>query len=602
MRDRRGVVEAAGGYRMGKTFRLFAGAMLAAAPALGAGSGWIALQAPQFGVVSQVSEKETRRWAGEFAQFIDALQQLYAIDDLALPPLTIVLFDRSKGFAPYRPHTESGQAQNVEGLFGRRANWSVIGMAGTRGSRATRRVIQHEAVHWFFSANTMAQPLWFSEGFAEVFSTFEVKGGKGRWGEAIPEHVAYLNQFGLQPLEAFFSVRQDDALHGNKRFYPQAWAFVHYGLFGDRGERQGAFSEFLQRLQVESNVSAFNSAFGRTYEEVDRALRRYLDGGKYAMAVVDLPDRSGEFTVMPASAMQLEFALGRLALVGGNLALAHGHADAVIAYAADRPEGYEIRAQAFMQAGDEPAARSAMALAIERQTQDAGLYQLEAELRLKANIREDDWPDQSLEPAIAREIADTITHSLSLQVRNPRIFESLAIALLNVGALTEQDERVLGAGQRLLPRSGLMLLVRAAAANRLGDVATARALLREARSADRELPASFRLATAGLMDRWVVDDLSTRFGNVGSLVELDAFDAMLAAEQAEPDQSSRLLQTLRLLQVNSKVLRSHLSAIAALKDGDVREARAHWQAVVDDPEAPKSAQTSAARSIRSLGN
>ena len=448
----------------------------------------------------------------------------------------------------------------------------------------------------------MAQPLWFAEGFAEVFSTFEVKDGKGRWGEAIPEHVAYLNQTGLQPLETFFSVRQDEALHGNKRFYPQAWAFVHYGLFGDRGERQGSLSDFLQRLQGESTASAFNAAFGQTYEEVDRALRRYLDGGKYAMAVVDLPDRSGEFTLTPASPMQREFALGRLALVGENLALAQRHADAVIAQAPDRPEGFEIKAQAFMQAGDEPAARSTMALAIERQTQDAGLFQLEAELAFKAHFRADAWPDQSLEPAIAREIADTITHSLALQVRNPHLFETLTVALLNVPALTDQDERVLDAGQRLLPRSGLMLLVRAAAANRRGDVATARALLRESRSGERELPAPFRLATAGLMDRWVVEGLSARIANAGTFADLDTFDAMLAAEQAEPDQSSSLQQALRVLQRDSKAFRSHLSAIDALEAGDEQAARAHWQAVVDDPDASRSAQSNAARAIRSLGN
>jgi hypothetical protein len=577
-------------------------ALVGAAVPAAAKDEWIALQAPQFGVVSQLSEKETRRVAGEFAQFIEALQRLYAIDQLALPPLTMVLFERPKAFAPYRPHTESGQARSVEGLFGRRANWSVIGMTGRRGSEATRRVIQHEAVHWFFSANPVEQPLWFAEGFAEVFSTFEVKDGKGRWGEAIPEHVAYLSQLRPQPLETFFSVSQDEALHENKRFYPQAWAFVHYALFGDRGARQAALAEFLKRLQHESRAAAFTAAFGQTYEEVDRALRRYLEGGKYAMAVVDLPDRSGEFTVRPASSDQVDFALGRLALVGANLDLARQHADALIARAPDRPEGYEIRAQALVQAGEEAAAQSAIALAIERDTQDAGLYQLEALLRINAHYRQEAWPDQALDPAVARQIADTVTRSLAMQLRNPPLFETLAAALLNVTELTEQDAAVLDAGQRLLPRSGLMPLVRAAAANRQGDLGTARQLLREARSEHRELPASFRLATARLGERWVVDALSALIANAVDLDELDTFDALLLAERDQPDQSQRLQQALRQLEIDSRVYRRHLAAVAAIEDGDLQTARAHWQAIVDDPDAAKSAKVSAERSMRSLAN
>jgi len=572
----------------------------AAAPSV-AKDEWIALKAPQFEVVSQLSEKETRRRAGEFAQFIEALHRLYSIDDRALPPLNMVLFDRSKVFAPYRPHTESGQAQRVEGLFGRLANWSVIGMAGSRGSIATRRLIQHEAVHWFFSASQVERPLWFAEGFAEVFSTFEVKDGKGLWGEPIREHVAYLGHYGLLPLEEFFAVGRDEALHENKRFYPQAWAFVHYGLFGDGGARQDALREFVKLLQSESRASAFAKAFGLPYEEVDRALQRYLDGGQYTMGLVDLPDRSADFMAAPASSAQVEFALGRLALVGSNLALAHAHADALIAIAPDQPDGYAIKAQAFAKADDLSAARSAIARAIARGTQDAGVYQLDATLQLDANYRSDAWPDQALDPAIARQIADTATRALALRLANPELFESLAVALMNVTELTSQDEHLLNAGQRLLPRSGLMLLVRAADANRRGHVSEARALLRAARADDRVLPARFRAATGALGARWMVDELSERMASVEGLEDLDAFDAMLEAEQAEADQSDRVQKTLRQFAIDSRLYRRHLEAVVALEAGDLETARVSWQSIVDDPDAAKSARVSAERSIRSLG-
>ena len=152
-----------------------------AAPASAAEPEWLKLQAPSFGVISQLDEKETLAWAVEFEQFIGALHALYSADQVALPPLTIVLFRQPRDFAPYRLRTDSGQAR-IAGFFGNTGDWSVIGMPGSGRDDATRQTIYHEAVHWFATASDTPQPLWFAEGLAEVLSTFEVVDGKGRWG------------------------------------------------------------------------------------------------------------------------------------------------------------------------------------------------------------------------------------------------------------------------------------------------------------------------------------------------------------------------------------------------------------------------------------
>src|SRR5262245_43062551 len=72
---------------------------------------WLKLQAPSFGVISQLDEKDTMAWAVEFEQFIGALHGLYGAKQVDLPPLTIVLFKSPREFAPYRLRTESGQAR-----------------------------------------------------------------------------------------------------------------------------------------------------------------------------------------------------------------------------------------------------------------------------------------------------------------------------------------------------------------------------------------------------------------------------------------------------------------------------------------------------------
>src|SRR5262245_41197422 len=78
-----------------------------AAPGSAADPQWLKLQAPSFGVISQLNEKDTLAWAVEFEQFIGALQGLYGAKDVALPPLTIVLFRSARDFAPYRLRTDS---------------------------------------------------------------------------------------------------------------------------------------------------------------------------------------------------------------------------------------------------------------------------------------------------------------------------------------------------------------------------------------------------------------------------------------------------------------------------------------------------------------
>src|SRR5687768_5379346 len=253
-----------------------------AAPSSAAEHEWLKLQAPSFGVISQLDEKETLAWAVEFEQFIGALHALYGAERIALPPLTIVLFRQAREFGPYRLRTDSGQAR-VAAFFGNTGDWSVIGMPGNGRDLETRQTIYHEAVHWFATASDTPQPLWFAEGLAEVLSTFEVVDGKGRWGAAIDDNVAYLASSGLMPIEDLLRASQDDALHGAKRdkYYPQAWAFVHSLMFGNGGADSGKLAAFLREMQTTGLDTATSNAFGKSYEELTTDLRRYLERGRY---------------------------------------------------------------------------------------------------------------------------------------------------------------------------------------------------------------------------------------------------------------------------------------------------------------------------------
>jgi hypothetical protein len=474
-----------------------------ACPVQAAEPEWLKLQAPSFGVISQLGENETRAWAVEFEQFVGALHELYSVDQVALPPLTIVLFRSSREFAPYRLRTDSGQAR-ISAFFGNTGDWSVIGMPGNGRDAATRETIFHEAVHWFATGADTPQPLWFAEGLAEVLSTFEVVDGSGRWGRAIDDNVAYLTDAGLMPMEKMLRASQDDALHGDERdrFYPQAWAFVHSLMFGNAGADGAALAAFLRELEGANLDTAVKATFDKSYDELTTDLRRYLDGGRYGYAEVALRDRSGEMTIEPASDASVAFALGRLATVGGNLDLADAHAAEVIALAPHSPAGHELEAYAAHEGGDMDTVAHALERAIEHGSRESWIYATKADRLLAENQRGSGALDELLPAETARAAADLYERALLLRPRNTAAFAGLAVSLLNVEAISAADDAALRSSRTMFPTEGLLLVGQAAAARRRGDTPAAVSLLLQATAEPFTMPRRYRSAVATLRGRW----------------------------------------------------------------------------------------------------
>jgi tetratricopeptide (TPR) repeat protein len=473
------------------------------APARAAEREWLKLQAPSFGLVSQLDEKDTLAWAVEFEQFIGALHALYSVDRVALPPLTIVLFRNARDFAPYRLRTDSGQAR-IAAFFGNTGDWSIMGMPGNGRDDTTRQTIYHEAVHWFATGSNAPQPLWFAEGLAEVLSTFEADDGKGRWGAAIDDNVTYLSYAGLMPMEDLLRASQDDALHGGERdkYYPQAWAFVHSLMFGKGGADAGKLAAFLRELQEAELDTALDTAFGQSYDELTSDLRRYLERGSYGYAEVALRDRSSEMSIEPASEANVAFALGRLATVGGNLDLARGHADRVIALVPGSPAGYELKAYAAHEAGDTEALVLALERSIELGSRESWIYSTKADRLLMERQHDSGRLDEVLPAKTARAAADLYEHALGLRARNNAAFAGLVMALLNVGAPTDSDDIALNAGRVLFPTDGLLLVGQAAAAKGRGDTSAAMKLLAQATAEPFTLPRRYRSPVAALRSSW----------------------------------------------------------------------------------------------------
>ena len=585
--------------RLGASFFFVCLVCALAARVFAAEPTWLKLQAPSFGVISQLDEKETLAWAVEFEQFIGALHGLYGADEVALPPLTIVLFRSPRDFAPYRLRTDSGQAR-VAGFFGNTGDWSVIGMPSSGRDAATRQTIYHEAVHWFVTASDTPQPLWFAEGLAEVLSTFEVVDGKGRWGQTIEDNVAYLSSDGLLPMEDLLRASQDDSLHGGGRdkYYPQAWAFVHSLMFGNGGVDAGKLAAFLRELQVSDLDTATAEAFGKSYDELTNDLRRYLKRGRYGYAEIELHDRSGEMTIGPASEANVAFALGRLATVGGNLDIARTHAENVIALAPSSPAGYELEAYAAHEAGDDAALDPALDRAMELGSRESWVYVAQADRVLFANERNNGRLDELLTADTARTAADLYEHALRLRPRNSEAFEGLALSLLNVGTLTVADDSALRAGRIMFPTDGLLLVGQAAGARKRGDAPAAVKLLAQSMAEPYTMPRRYRTSVGALRNGWIAEwflgELAKLTGD-GKFAESRALVTQYLADDTIKGPLRAMLESVR---ADLPELERLHEATEAGRAGKEDEAAAILTALVNDPTTGERTRREAERMLK----
>ena len=585
--------------RFGASFLFACLVYVLAAPASPAEPTWLKLQAPSFGVISQLNEKETLAWAVEFEQFIGALQGLYGAKEVALPPLTIVLFRSPRDFAPYRLRTDSGQAR-VAGFFGNTGDWSVIGMPGSGRDTATRQTIYHEAVHWFATASDTPQPLWFAEGLAEVLSTFEVVDGKGRWGQAIADNVEYLSYSGLLPMEDLLRASQDDALHGGGRdkYYPQAWAFVHSLMFGNGGVDSGKLAAFLRELQVSDLDTATAAAFGKSYDELTSDLNRYLDRGRYGYATIELRNRSAEMTVGPASEANVAFALGRLATVGGNLDIARTHAERVMALAPSLPAGYELAAYTAHEAGDDDALKPALDRAIELGSRESWIYMAQADRLLFGQQRDGGRLDELLTADTARAAADLYERALGLRPRNEEAFEGLVLALLNVGTLTDSDTIALHAGRIMFPTDGLLLVGEAAAAKNRGDAPAAVKLLGQSVGEPYTIPRRYRSSVVALHNGWIAEWFLGELAKLTGDGKFAESRALVTEYLADETIKGPLRTMLESVQNDLPDLERLHAASEAGRAGKEEEAAAILTALVNDPSTGERARREAERMLK----
>ncbi|HEY0140464.1 MAG TPA: tetratricopeptide repeat protein [Thermoanaerobaculia bacterium] len=289
----------------------------AAVPLPSSSDRWLALTAGEFRIFSNVSPRQTRQLATDLLRMRAALGKLTRLNLDSKLPTYVFVFRNGRTFAPYRDALIGRENVPAAGVFlaGRIANFMIM-RADEEGGAG--RVIYHELTHHFLRNTVGDPPLWLNEGLAEYYSTFTAKGGNVSVGLPLPQHVKWLRDNQLAPLEDHFAVdRQSREYSETPRqvaFYAQSWALVHYLLHGPR-DRHDQLGQFIEQLRAgKSHEEALRTTFGTDYAALEEELRssvrkRTFVPMTYALEELQVP-AVGEAT--PAPRDELLYALGAM--------------------------------------------------------------------------------------------------------------------------------------------------------------------------------------------------------------------------------------------------------------------------------------------------
>jgi len=442
---------------------LLVSACLVAGP-LAAEPAWRMLKTPRYTVLSQLQENSTRAWAADFDQFIDSIGgSLMNINPALLPPLTVVLMARSKDFDPYKPPRPNGKvAKNIEGYFYRTDGWGVIGLAEHADNEETRRTIFHESVHWLMSADRSPQPRWFSEGIAELFSTFSPHFDKVDWGHPMEYHVLLLRQAGLMPMKDFLA--QDNSVFDRDdhtgQYYAQSWALMHFLLVSGHPERREKLLRYIASYRTKSADESFKDAFGGDYAALQKELKDYVDQPRMGYMITPRKPAAPQGEITAAPPLLVELALGRLALSSADKALAGRHADRALEMSPSEPAGHEIKAYIALRDDARELAQAEAERALSAGSRDPEMFILDGDA-----LGTRDAADAG---AQARRRVEMYENAINLSPHILETYERLAGALLAVDKPTDEDAKFLEVGRRLFPQQGFIQIGLAQVAYRQG--------------------------------------------------------------------------------------------------------------------------------------
>jgi tetratricopeptide (TPR) repeat protein len=237
---------------------------------------WIEVKSAHFVLTSNASEGATKRLAWQLEQVRSAIGVLWpwAKLDLTKPLSVLVVKDENsmKALVPSYWERKGGTRPATVWVGGADQNYLAI-----RTDTETRDELNiNPYVTSYFSYVSLIlqqsvprpMPLWFSRGLAGVLSNTVVRDAKIFLGPPIPWHLERLREGSRLTTAALLKVDRHSPEYldgeGLRGFDAQAWAFVHFLMFGENGARWPKLDQFARMTASGADPEvAFREALGK---------------------------------------------------------------------------------------------------------------------------------------------------------------------------------------------------------------------------------------------------------------------------------------------------------------------------------------------------
>lgn len=372
--------------------------LLAASVAAAAPPPWIEVKSPHFTVVTNAGEKAGRRAAWQFEQIRAGLSRLWpwAKIETGRPFLVFAARDEAT--------LQTLGPQYWEGKRFRPVSFSATGR--DRRFLAIRTDIRepdeisanpYQAAYWSYSSAVFTGafprtlPQWYSRGVAEVMSNTFVREKELHVGRLMQGNLDVLRSRAPIPLAEFLAadrrspwVTQESAI---QLFDAQAWALVHYLMFGQEGKNARRVDRFNRLLFEGTDPSlALEEAFGDMkpyFDEMRGYVTRRTFGYSRIPVSLDLPAEG--YVVRPLSTAEA-------AVLRGEFLVAMGRPTEARAFAAEAakadpavPGPWEIEAALLDDGQRRDEARAAYAKAADAGSRKAHVHYRLAQLEWVPN-------------------------------------------------------------------------------------------------------------------------------------------------------------------------------------------------------------------------
>ncbi|MGB7219371.1 MAG: tetratricopeptide repeat protein [Vicinamibacterales bacterium] len=259
-----------------------------------AAADWLSLRSDHFQVVGNAGEGELRNVALKLEQFRDVIGQLNpaALREGA-PPVVVLVFRDKRSYEPFMP-LANGRIIPVSGFFQPGQDVNYITLTLEEGDRGFP-IIFHEYSHLLLNGIFAHAPLWFNEGLAEYYSTFEASTrSRANIGKAVLRHLELLRSRRL-PFARFFAIDRNSPeytrdITDRDVLYAQSWAIVHHAFHGESKRRDQLLAFVTKLAEGGATEESFRAAYGIEVRDLEREVQLYVQKTAHTYMAYTFPD------------------------------------------------------------------------------------------------------------------------------------------------------------------------------------------------------------------------------------------------------------------------------------------------------------------------